>query len=70
MAIISNSTVYDIAKWTAAVFLPALNVLWVAVASVWGFSYIQEISTTLAAVNAFLGAVVGVSNAQYNKETK
>lgn len=70
MPLISNNTLYDNAKWTAAVFLPALNVLWIAVATVWGLMYVQEIATSIAAVNAFLGALVGVSNVQYTKEVK
>lgn len=67
MTLISNPKVYDLAKWTAAVFLPALNLFWLAVAPVWGFAHVQEVSVTIAGVNAFLGALVGVSNAQYYK---
>lgn len=68
MPIIKDDKLYDTAKWTAAVFLPALNILWVAIATVWHLPAVQEISTTLAALNAFLGAIVGISNVQYNKE--
>jgi hypothetical protein len=70
MPLINNSKLYDILKWTAAIFLPALNVLWVALATVWGLGLVQEVATTIAATNAFLGALVGVSNVQYNKEKK
>lgn len=71
MPLIKNNKVYDLAKWTAVVVLPALNVLWVAVATVWGIPFVQEVSTTLTAINTFLGALVGFSNAQYNsKEVK
>lgn len=64
--IISSSKVYDLLKYSATIFIPAANVLWVAVATVWGFPFIQEISITIAAVNAFVGTVAGISSAQYS----
>ena len=68
--LISNNKLYDLAKWTASVFLPAVNVLWVGLATVWGLPLVQEVSTTLLAVNLFLGTLVGVSNVQYNQAIK
>ena len=62
-----NSLVYDAAKWTAAIFLPAAQVLWFTLASVWSWPYVEEVSASIASINLFIGALVGVSNAQYNK---
>lgn len=70
MAIISNSTLYSTLKWTAAILLPALQVLWLALAPTWHIGLVNEVSVTIAAANAFLGALVGVSNVQYNTEKK
>lgn len=67
MPLINDDKVYDVAKWMAMVFLPALNILWVALATVWHLPFVQEVSTSLAALNAFLGAIVGISNVQYSK---
>ena len=70
MLLITSSKWYDLAKWSAAVFIPALQVLWLALSTVWGWPFQEEVSITIAAVNAFLGAIVGISNNQYLKENK
>ena len=63
---ISNKT-YDILKWIAQYFLPALGTLYFALASIWGLPYGEQIVGTLTAVDAFLGVLLGISTAQYNK---
>lgn len=60
--------IYDILKWVALVVLPAIATLYTALAGVWGLPYAQEIPATITAVDLFLGALLGVSTAQYNKE--
>ena len=65
---IFNSKVYDVLKWIALVALPATTTLWLALASIWGFPYAEAIGATLAAVTAFLGALLGVSSVQYAKK--
>lgn len=67
--VIQSNKVYDIVKYSATIFIPALNVLWVAVATVWGLPLIQEISITIAALNVFLGTIAGISSAQYSAST-
>lgn len=59
--------VYDILKWIALIVLPALATLYFAVAQIWGLSYGEEIVGTITAIDAFLGALLGVSNITYNK---
>jgi hypothetical protein len=39
-----------------------------ALAGLWGWPYTKEIVGTLAAVEAFLGALIGVSTAAYRRE--
>ena len=70
MALINNDKLYSVAKWTAAILLPSLQVLWLALAPTWHIGLVNEVSVTIAALNAFLGALVGVSNIQYVKENK
>lgn len=65
-----NDKLYDILKWMALVVLPALGVLYAGLAACWGWPYAEEIPTTIMLVEAFLGAILGVSTAQYNKEIK
>lgn len=65
-----NDKIYDILKWVALVVLPAIATLYTALAGVWGLPYAQEIPATITAVDLFIGALLGVSTAQYNKEDK
>ena len=58
---------YDVLKWIAQILLPALGTLYFALSKVWGLPYSNEIVGTITAVDAFLGAVLGISTAQYNK---
>lgn len=63
----SNKT-YDILKWIAMIVLPALGTLYFALAGIWNFPYGEEIVGTITALDAFLGAILGVSTASYNKQ--
>ena len=63
----SNKT-YDILKYIAQIVLPALGTLYFALASIWGLPYGEQIVGTITAVDAFLGALLGISTAMYNKE--
>lgn len=62
----SNKT-YDILKWIAQCLLPALGTLYFALASIWGLPYGEQIVGTITAVDTFLGVVLGISTANYNK---
>lgn len=62
----SNKT-YDILKYAAQIALPALGTLYFALSSIWGLPYGEQIVGTVTALDAFLGALLGVSAAQYKK---
>lgn len=63
-----NNKMYDILKWIAQILLPALGTLYFALASIWGFPYAEQIVGTITAVDAFLGAILGISTYMYNKK--
>ena len=63
-----SNKVYDVLKFIAQILLPALATLYFALAKIWGFPYATEIVGTISAVDAFLGALLGISTAQYNKQ--
>lgn len=63
--IFKDSKVYDVLKWVVTVALPALTMLWLALANVWGFPYAEAIGATLAAITTFLGALLGISSIKY-----
>ena len=57
--------VYDTLAWIARYLLPALAALWAALSRLWGLPYNAEITGTLAALAAFLNAVLGLSSVGY-----
>ena len=64
-----NDKVYDVLKWLALIALPALAVLYNVLAGVWGWPYAQEVSTTINAVIAFIGALIGISTAAWREDS-
>lgn len=63
-----TNKIYDILKFIAQIVLPALGTLYFALAAIWGFPYGEQVVGTITAVDAFLGAVLGISTYVYNKE--
>lgn len=59
---------YDVLKYIAMIVLPALGTLYFALANIWGFPYGEAIVGTITAIDTFLGALLGISTAKYNKE--
>ena len=57
--------VYDVLKWVAMLFLPALAALVAGLFKVWDIPYGLEISQTIMLIDAFLGACLGLSSIQY-----
>lgn len=62
--------VYDILKWVVIIVLPAAATLYNVLASVWGWPFADEVVKTVTAVDTFLGAVLCISTATYNKEAR
>lgn len=63
-----SNEVYDILKFIAQIVLPAAGTLYFALAGIWGWPYGEQIVGTITAVDAFLGALLGISTAAYKKE--
>lgn len=61
--------VYDILKWIVMIVIPALTTAYVGLASIWGWPYAEEVAKTSAVICTLLGALLGISTAQYNKTT-
>lgn len=66
--VMSNKT-YDILKWIAQYFLPAVGALYLALSKIWGFPYGEEVMGTVAAIDTFLGVALGISSANYSKQS-
>ena len=62
-----SNKVYDTLKWIAMYLLPALGTLYFALSGIWGLPYGEQIVGTITAIDTFLGVILGISIAQYNK---
>ena len=62
-----KNKVYDVLKWIALICIPALATFYVALAPVWNWPFADEVAKTATAVCVLLGALLGISTAQYNK---
>ena len=63
-----DNKVYDVLCYISRYVLPGLGTLYFALSQIWGLPYGEQIVGTIAAINAFLGILLGISTYQYNKE--
>ena len=63
----SNKT-YDIFKFIAQIVLPATGTLYFALSQIWSLPYGEQIVGTITAIDAFLGALLGISSINYYKD--
>ena len=61
---------YDKLKWICLVLIPAATTAYVGLSEVWGWPYASEIAKTSAVVCAFIGAILGISTAEYRAKLK
>ena len=66
---LKNKT-YDVLKWIALYLLPALGTLYFALSGIWGLPYGEQVVGTITAADTFLGVLLGISSATYNKGAK
>lgn len=59
---------YDKLKWICLVLLPAISTLYFALSGIWGWPYATEILGTIAAIETFIGTLIGISHVNYYKE--
>lgn len=64
-----NSKTYDILKLIAQYVLPALGAFYFAIASIWGLPYGEEVVGTITALDACLGAIIGIDSAKFYKNS-
>ena len=62
-----SNRLYDCLKYIAQIALPAIGALYFALSQIWGLPYGEEVVGTITAVDAFLGALLGISTMIYNK---
>ena len=62
-----SNKAYDVLKWITTIALPATGTLYFTLAGIWGFPYGEQVVGTIVALETFLGIILGISTAQYNK---
>lgn len=62
-----NDNVYTFLKWITLVVIPTSTTAYVGLSAVWGWPFATEIAKTSAVICSALGALLGISTAQYNK---
>lgn len=65
-----NDKTYNTLKWIAMYLLPAAGTSYFALAGIWGLPYGEQVVGTITTVDTFLGVILGISTAQYNKANK
>lgn len=69
--IFNNSNIYDALKWIATVALPALASFTLVLGQIWGWTDLTvPIGATIAAMATFMGALLGISSIQYQKQVE
>ena len=63
-----SNKLYDVLKWIALLFVPALETFVLSISQIWGMPYGEPIALTIGAVGLFLGACIGVSTINYNNK--
>ena len=58
---------YDRLKFIAQIVLPALATLYFGLAQIWNLPYAEQVVGTISIVDAFLGALLGISTYNYRK---
>lgn len=63
MRYILPDKLYKALKWLGLIALPALGLLYVTIAPIWGWPMADGIQKTCDAVGLFIGTLIGISEA-------
>lgn len=61
-----NNVTYDVIKHIVQIGLPALGTLYFTLSQLWNLPHPAEVVGTVAAINTFLGLLLGYSTKSYN----
>lgn len=65
-----SSKVYDVLKFIAVIVLPATGALYFGLSEIWGLPYGEQIVGTITVIDTFLGSVLMIDSAKYNKNVE
>lgn len=61
-----GNKMYDVLKFLAQIFIPAAGTLYVALAAIFSWGYVEEVAGTIVAVDTFLGVFVAYLKIKYD----
>lgn len=61
-----TGSLYDRIKNLVLIVLPAISTLYFTLGTIWGLPAVEQVVGTLAAIAAFLGALIGLSKRSYD----
>lgn len=62
-----SNKVYDTLKWVVIIAIPACTTFYVTIDTIFGWGYGDTVAKVSSAVCTLLGALLGISSAQYYK---
>lgn len=65
--IFKNNKIYNVLKYLSLIVFDALGLAYEQLAEVWNLPYGTEIMRTCVIISTFIGALIGLSNARFNK---
>ena len=65
-----NNKVYDILKFFGRTVIPALAVLYASLGDVWGLPFVDQVPTSLMAIDLFLNTLLGIASENYANKIK
>lgn len=63
-----SNKLYDVLKWVSLIALDAVGLFYKTISEIWGMPLGDEVLATCTALSVFIGALIGISSAQYNKK--
>lgn len=65
-----KNEIYDVLKWLVVIVLPAISTFYGTVAPLFGWYDPGVLAQVISAVCVLVGAIIGISTAEYNKSNK
>lgn len=62
-----SNKAYDILKWLVVICIPALTTAYVGLDKIFSWGSAAEVAQVSSIICTLIGALVGISTAQYNK---
>ena len=65
-----SNKLYDVLKYLTIIVFPAIGALYTGLSQIWNLPYAAEVPATITVICTFLGAILCISTAQYNRGDK